>query len=309
MNLSFGDYSAIEALLRQPKTGVLAIIVGVGLPSYRQVGSMMAFLSGTDHVGSLSSGCIDADLGRHAMEAASQGRAKVIRYGRGSPFIDIRLPCGGELEILLLPNPDREVLAEVIRCREARIRCCLKINVKTGHLNIEMAKSACCVGSRQLFDLEPEIRFLVFGKGPEASEFASLIASVGYPHLLLSPDARTLDIAERADCRTNHLTHRTFPHDLNVDSRTAIVLFFHDHDWEPEILVGALNTGAFYIGAQGSHRARELRMTTLRTLGVKETQLDRLHGPVGLIPSARDPQTLAVSVLAEILAKAIEESK
>ena len=31
----------------------------------------------------------------------------------------------------------------------------------------------------------------------------------------------------------------------------------------------------------------------------------RLHGPVGLIPSARDAGTLAVSVLAEVLGKAM----
>lgn len=93
-----------------------------------------------------------------------------------------------------------------------------------------------------------------------------------------------------------------------MDDRTAVVLFFHDHDWEPPILAGALETEAFYIGAQGSQRARDARLLMLRGMGVSDAACARLHGPVGVIPSARDAGTLAVSVLAEVLAKAMTPS-
>jgi xanthine dehydrogenase accessory factor len=46
-----------------------------------------------------------------------------------------------------------------------------------------------------------------------------------------------------------------------------------------------------------------MRLDRLRQLGVTDG-LDRLHGPIGLIASARDPKVLAVSVLAEVLDKA-----
>jgi xanthine dehydrogenase accessory factor len=39
----------------------------------------------------------------------------------------------------------------------------------------------------------------------------------------------------------------------------------------------------------------------LEAMGVARDDLARLHGPVGLIRSARDPATLSVSVLAEVL--------
>jgi xanthine dehydrogenase accessory factor len=78
-------------------------------------------------------------------------------------------------------------------------------------------------------------------------------------------------------------------------------MFFHDHEWEPPILAQALTTEAFYIGAQGSIRAAEMRRMELVRLGTKETALARLHGPIGLVPSARDARILAVSVLAEVL--------
>ncbi|WP_237562526.1 XdhC family protein, partial [Glutamicibacter soli] len=76
---------------------------------------------------------------------------------------------------------------------------------------------------------------------------------------------------------------------------------FHDHDWEPAILKGALATPGFYIGSQGSQRAAATRRVALAELGVPEDRIARLHGPVGLIRSARDARVLAVSVLAEVL--------
>ena len=66
-------------------------------------------------------------------------------------------------------------------------------------------------------------------------------------------------------------------------------------------MAGALKTPAFYVGAQGSQRARDARLLELNNLSVSEMDLAKLHGPIGLIPSARDAETLAVSVLAEVL--------
>ena len=149
------------------------------------------------------------------------------------------------------------------------------------------------------FDLDP--LFLVSGKGPEAAMFAALVNAAGYPNLLLSPDEDTLAVEKLSGCKTQSINKPHFPSNLTVDYRTAIVPFFHDHDWEPEIIVRALNTDAFYIGAQGSLVASEKRIEDVRSKLENENQLVRISGPIGLIPSTRDARTLAVSVLAEIL--------
>ncbi len=65
-----------------------------------------------------------------------------------------------------------------------------------------------------------------------------------------------------------------------------------------------LDSDAFYIGAQGSHMARMERDQALREMGVADHKISQINGPIGLIPSVRDPRSLAVSVLAEILARA-----
>lgn len=291
----------LQALLARPDGAVLAVIAAVEGPSYRPVGAMMAVFGENDRAGTLSSGCIEADIALHAMRARKQGAPVLLRYGRGSPFVDIDLPCGGGLDILLLPRPDLAALAAVAANRARRRPCTLGIDLEQGAMTVGDAGDTARDGARLSVRFAPDIRFLVFGTGPEASTFAALVQAAGYPNLLLSPDAGTLADGAAAGCKTQHLTAQAFPGNLVVDDRTAIVLFFHDHDREPPVLQSALATPAFYIGAQGSIRARDARLMTLAAMGMQRHDRDRLHGPIGMIRSARDAGTLAVSVLAEVL--------
>ncbi|MCA8868633.1 MAG: XdhC family protein [Rhodobacteraceae bacterium] len=295
----------LDALDKSADDAVLAVIIGVSGPSYRPIGAMMAIFQDGSRVSTLSSGCIESDLVLHAIQALKDGKPSRVVYGQGSPFMDIKLPCGGGLEILLLPRPDRKVLAELAGIRAERRAVTLNINLESGDLRVLAEGRTGYLGDGFNVRLLPEIMFHVFGKGPEASTFASLVQSAGYPNLLLSPDPETLEFAARAGCATRQLKQKAFPAELRPDRWSAVILFFHDHDWEPEILKDALTTDAFYIGAQGSQRARDARMAEIIALGVAPEELDRLKGPIGLIPSARDARTLAVSVLAEVLSVAM----
>lgn len=299
----------IDALLLADRDAVLAVIVGVEGPSYRPLGAVMTVFADTQRVGTLSSGCIEKDIALHALQALESGRPRTIRYGRGSPFIDIKLPCGGGLDILLLPRPDREVLGQLADRRTARTPVTLAIDPVSGALALAEQGETGRAGA--LFNIRflQEIRFLVFGKGPEAATFAALVQSAGYPNILLSPDPETLDHGAQLGCETRHLHRPGFPADLRVDARTAVVLFFHDHDWEPPILAAALAHPAFYIGAQGSKLARDVRTRELTEMGIDDAATARLRGPIGLLPSVRDARTLAISVLAEVLAVAASAAK
>ena len=276
---------------------VLAIITGIIGPSYRPLGEIMVFC-GDRQVGSLSSGCIETDLARHAGTALREG-PKVVRYGEGSPWFDLQLPCGGGLEITLIPRPCLRLLAEVAQARAARqhVGLCVSRSLTLGRC--DPGPTGPIIGGFRI-SLIPPPRFLIFGNGPEAVVFAGLVRASGFPHLLLTPDRTTMIQAEATGCPVRLLHWPSLPADLTIDDRSAVVLFFHDHDWEPPILARALESPAFYIGAQGSQRARDKRLTEMRDRGVTEG-LDRLRGPIGLIRSTRDPRTLAVSVLAEVL--------
>lgn len=296
----------VSALVSTPGPGVLAVIAGVEGPSYRPVGAMMAVLPAEPdplRVGTLSSGCVERDIALQAMQALAVRRPQLVRYGRGSPYVDIQLPCGGGLDIALVPDPDRTVLARLRTAEAARRPVSLTLDLASGALALGDIAATSRDGDRLVIARPPETRFLIFGKGPEAAAFAALVQAAGFPAVLLSPDAETLEAPARAGLTTRTLPVARFPGDLAPDPWTAVVLFFHDHDWEPPILAQALATDAFYVGAQGSRRSAEARAMELRGMGVPDDRLARLKGPIGLVPSARDARTLAVSVLAEVLAE------
>ncbi|KAA0972185.1 XdhC family protein [Aureimonas fodinaquatilis] len=283
--------------------GVLAIITAVDGPSYRPVGAMMAFLANGQQVGSLSSGCVEADLALHAKKALKSGNPVTLRYGKGSPFFDIVLPCGGGLEILLVPRPSLPRLQQAHNLHETRQSFALAFNVITGLSHIAMERQTGFHDGLFHVRIVPETRFLIFGKGTEALIFAGLLHAAHYSAVLMSHDAETLLGAQNIGLRIQRIHESGFPEFITVDQHTAAALFYHEHEREIPVLEQLLCTNAFYIGAQGSLQARETRLRELVRRGVSPVELARLHGPIGLVRSARDPRTLAVSVLAEILEK------
>lgn len=295
--------SNILSALQCADQAALAIISKVEGPSYRHLGAMMAINSDGTTTGMLSSGCIEADVVQHAMAALETNTPARLLYGQGSPFFDIQLPCGGGLEICLIPNPDPAIISGLIEQRDARVTSSVAIDVTACAMVFSSDHRTYREAETLNVCFEPPLRFLVFGKGPESTTFASLLAASDYEHLLVSNDEETLDLARQHGVSTLLSRSLKFPEGFGVDSRTSVTLFFHDHEVEPGILAQAIDTNAFYIGAQGSQRARAKRDAALVELGVTAS-LDRLYGPIGLIPSTRDPRTLSVSVLAEILALA-----
>lgn len=126
--------------------------------------------------------------------------------------------------------------------------------------------------------------------------------SLDYDVRLFTPETETMHRLHPS-IDVHHLAQNHPPKFDDIDTWSTIVLFFHDHDWEPPILHHALKSDAYYIGAQGSKRTNETRLQTLADMGSSPKDCARLRSPIGLINSVRDEKTLAVSVLAEILAE------
>lgn len=230
---------------------------------YRPCGAMIAFPDGAAPVGQLSAGCIEGDLALHAAEVGRNRTPRRLRYGRGSDYVDIRLPCGGGIDVALVPIEPGPMIHDTLAQLSARRETSLRIE------------------GLPVLPLHPDPLLLVLGAGPEAEAFVHLAQSAGFP----------VHRAEKIDPK-------------EIDRFTAVVLLYHDHDREPELLQAALASPAFWIGAQGSRRAQASRYEALRAAGYTMADLDRLRGPIGLIPAAKDPRTLAISVLAEVVAAA-----
>ncbi len=88
---------------------------------------------------------------------------------------------------------------------------------------------------------------------------------------------------------------------IGLDAHTAIAVLSHDPKLDDPALRLALRSKAFYIGALGSRKTQDQRRERLAAEGLKEGQLDRLHGPIGLDLGGSSPEEIALSIMAEII--------
>jgi xanthine/CO dehydrogenase XdhC/CoxF family maturation factor len=88
--------------------------------------------------------------------------------------------------------------------------------------------------------------------------------------------------------------------DLHLDARSAVVLLTHHYAKDLEALRALLPSAAGYLGLMGSRARSAKLLAELATEGLRPD--DRLHTPVGLDLGAREPEGIALAVLAEIQA-------
>jgi xanthine dehydrogenase accessory factor len=145
-------------------------------------------------------------------------------------------------------------------------------------------------------------RMLVFG----ATDFAAAVSRIGVflGYRVTVCDARPVFATARRFPEAHEVVCE-WPHRYlertEVDARTVLCVLTHDPKFDVPLLEVALRRPAAYIGAMGSRRTHDDRRERLRAAGVTETELARLHSPIGLDLGARTAEETAVSIAAEIV--------
>ena len=90
--------------------------------------------------------------------------------------------------------------------------------------------------------------------------------------------------------------------EMQLDPHCAVVALTHDPKLDDMVLLEALKSPAFYVGALGSRFNTARRRERLALFDLTTAQINRLHGPIGLDIGADTPAEIAVAVLAEVIA-------
>ena len=292
----------LRFLLEKAEAGVqcaLVTIVGIVDTASRNLGTHMVVAEDGEYAGSVSSGCIDGSVADFALQSIASGDRRRVQLGAGSNFIDLQLPCGGGVDLLIVPAPDLEAIRQVMTALDARHACALLIT--PDDLRYVDAISQTDDADSFVVSYRPKLRLILAGRGAELTVFCRLAASCGFDVAAYSPDEVDVESCRSFGADAHHLANTAVKPELVADRWTAVVTLFHDHDWEPNVLLAALDSDAFYIGSLGSRKTHANRVETLGRLGVADEALSRVTGPIGLVPSMRNATMLAISTLAEII--------
>lgn len=303
---TFGWVDDVRPILRHAfadrRDVVLATLIRLEGATPRPVGTQMVF-DGPTAAGYFSGGCLESDVANHAATVLGDGEPRHLVYGRGSPWIDVRLGCGGRIELLLerLDGRDRAIGGMLDLDEQRRPAYWWSDGIE----RIVAARpfpAPLAAGNRPSYSLayQPRWRIVVVGSDPIALAIAQAGALAGFDTTLLRNDhACEVSPLSSVACLRGSVVD-LLP-SLKIDRWTAVVSATHDDDLDDQSMICALNEGAGYAGVLGATRKVADRKLRLARMGLSEACLASLRAPIGISGCGKAPWEVAVSILAEIM--------
>lgn len=284
----------------------LATVVKTWGSSPRPEGALLA-INGDGHlVGSVSGGCIEDDL-LDRLRAERPTRPEMISYGiTAEQTRRFGLPCGGSLRLVLEPLQTSGNLAEALARIERGELIARRLDLASGESRLIGKVPDGAIefdGNTLTSTYGPRWRLLIIGAGQLSRYLAEFALALDYQVTISEPREEYRDSwTVAATVLSSEMPDDTVIA-MRPDRRTIVVAATHDPKLDDLALIDALASDAFYVGAIGSHANSVRRRERLKLFGLDDSQLARLHGPVGLPLGSRTPPEIALAIIADITAR------
>ncbi len=263
----------------------LCTLVDIRGGSSRALGAHMAVANDGRYCGYVSGGCTEAAIAAEALETIRSGHDRFFMLGEGSRVFDIVFPCGGGITVTIHIVKDIEPLRSTMSLVDRRQSAWLRY--VPHHEQLSVTTERCGTGwdgDAFVTCYRPSVRVILSGRTLEVETAASIAKAAGYD-VIFFDDAASLPLDRSL-----------------IDPHSAVALLQHDLDREIPVLEAALAASPFYIGALGSSRTHQKRVEQLLRGGHSAEVIARIKAPIGIFDGARDAQSLALSVIADIAA-------
>lgn len=305
----------IVEMWRRGGAVALVTLVRVEGSSYRRVGARLLVGSDGEYAGSISGGCLEAEVVRKAGWMV-RGGAVVERYSTlfdDTAEIPYGLGCGGTVDLLVEPAGTAEfgVLMEALEASlegvESRVVTWLPENGRSLRRVVGEVETQGGFEER----VEAPQRLVVFGAGDDAQPMVQMAALLGWNVVVIDgraqwaraerfPEARRVVVAQGF----GELDRLDRLDGLEIGARDAVVVMTHSYEQDRVWLAGALRCGPRYLGLLGArHRSALLVSETAAMLGWSvDRACEGLFAPVGLDLGGDGAEAIALAVIAEIQA-------
>lgn len=293
---------ALANALEAGRPAALATLYRVEGSAPRGPGAQMLF-DGSRASGYFSGDCIEGDVAGHAAQVLEDGVAQMLHYGLGSPWIDIRLRCGGALYVLVERiAEDSKAARELLDKARARTPCVWSTDgtdqsIETGDASLLSVEDEP-FRVRRRFD--PPRRLIVSGGDPGALAVAKLGADAQLETILIRPGGPETPPPFAVSQYLREEPADALPR-IGVDAWTAYVGATHEDHHDLAGCLHALRRGAAYVAMIGAKSRAEGRLAALSAAGASEEELSRLRLSPGISGLGKAPWEVATGIMAEVL--------
>jgi xanthine dehydrogenase accessory factor len=275
--------------------------------SPRPIGSLLACNEDGLHCGSLSGGCVEDNLRESLFKGELATKAPAhMKYGVAvEDVLRLGLPCGGSMQVLIEPIAPAE--AEFYRSLAdkvgSRVLVQRQVDIRTGVATVNEIpryQPLQLEGDTLRHTYGPSFQLLLIGAVQVAWYLADMAQALDYDVEICDPRKELVDNSPAVKARLTVGMPDDWLRSKIVDQHTAVIALCHDPRIDDMALMEALNQDAFYIGAMGSERTSSKRRERLLSLDIAQSQIDRLHAPVGLPLGSKTPPEIAIAILAEL---------
>lgn len=145
--------------------------------------------------------------------------------------------------------------------------------------------------------IRPEMKLVVVGDNYDVSALTGIVHEMGWEVYIVGRK-------KKVPKSTFHQARQVLEYEefdqIRFNDYTAVLLMSHDYNWDLTILRQTLYKKPAYLGMLGPKK-RMLKMQGEPGLS-HLSEIPYLHSPVGLDIGAENPEEIAISILAEILA-------
>ena len=250
------------------ETVALATVVATRRSAPRPIGSKLAVTSTGRMFGSVSGGCVEADVAERAKTILAGDPSAVVTYGIADDEAwSVGLPCGGEIDVFVEPftaaPPIERGTSYVVVAGEGLGERWHDDTFERTELREEDGRTVFAEA------IAPPPRLVAVGAGDIAEALCALARPLGWRTIVVDPRAG-LATRERVPSADEIVV--AWPDEIEVDADTAVISLVHEERLDIPALRAGVEGGAFYVGALGSRRAQEKRREHLgdaRRLGAR----------------------------------------
>ena len=159
-------------------------------------------------------------------------------------------------------------------------------------------------GAEVYIDVAPaQPRLVVFGAGDDAQPLVSAAQAVGMRVHVVDPRPAMATKERFPDAEISVLQPPRY-REAALGPECYVVVMGHQMERDEAALAHALSSAAPYVGLLSSRGRRERMLVGLQTRGaLPEGAREKLFAPIGLDIGAKSPEEIALSIVAEIVAR------